>query len=106
MRPSPRAYGTGAAAFQGVGFRDIEGATGSPPLLAALSCGLPEEQGAASPGQAFIQLPEVARRAVREKVQRDLGDTLRAARTFTDRLWAEGPCRARPITTGAGVRVE
>ena len=35
----------------------------------------PFEQGAGSPGQAFVSLPKDARRAVREEVQRDLGDT-------------------------------
>ncbi len=34
----------------------------------------PFEHGAGSPGQAFISLPEEARRAVREEVRRDLGD--------------------------------
>lgn len=35
----------------------------------------PVEQGAGSPGQAFVSLPEEARIAVREEVRRDLGDT-------------------------------
>jgi ubiquinone/menaquinone biosynthesis C-methylase UbiE len=35
----------------------------------------PFEQGAGSPGQAFISLPEEARSAVREEVRSDLGDT-------------------------------
>ena len=35
----------------------------------------PFEQGAASPGQAFIRLPAVARRAVRDEVRSELGDT-------------------------------
>jgi hypothetical protein len=34
----------------------------------------PIEQGAGSPGQAFISLPEAARRAVREELRRELGD--------------------------------
>jgi hypothetical protein len=34
----------------------------------------PFEQGAGSPGQAFVSLPEEARHAVREEVRRDLGD--------------------------------
>jgi hypothetical protein len=34
----------------------------------------PFEQGAGSPGQAFISLPEAARLEVREEVRRDLGD--------------------------------
>jgi hypothetical protein len=34
----------------------------------------PFEQGAGSPGQAFLSLPEEARRAVREEVRHDLGD--------------------------------
>jgi ubiquinone/menaquinone biosynthesis C-methylase UbiE len=35
----------------------------------------PFEQGAGSPGQAYISLSEETRRAVREEVRRDLGDT-------------------------------
>jgi ubiquinone/menaquinone biosynthesis C-methylase UbiE len=35
----------------------------------------PFEQGAGSPGQALVSLPEDARRAVREEVRRDVGDT-------------------------------
>lgn len=35
----------------------------------------PYEEGAGSPGQAFILIPEEVRRAVREEVRRDLGDT-------------------------------
>ena len=35
----------------------------------------PFEQGAGSPGQAYVSLPEKTRRAVREEVRRDLGDT-------------------------------
>jgi hypothetical protein len=35
----------------------------------------PIEQGGGSPGQAFVSLPDAARRAVREEVRRDLRDT-------------------------------
>jgi hypothetical protein len=35
----------------------------------------PIEQGAGSPGQAYVSLPEETRRAVCEEVRRDLGDT-------------------------------
>jgi ubiquinone/menaquinone biosynthesis C-methylase UbiE len=35
----------------------------------------PFEQGGASPGQVLVSLPEETRRAVREEVRRDLGDT-------------------------------
>jgi hypothetical protein len=35
----------------------------------------PFEQGAGSPGQAFVSLSADARHAVREEVRRDLGDT-------------------------------
>lgn len=35
----------------------------------------PFEQGAGSPGQAFVALPDEARRVVREKVRYDLSDT-------------------------------
>lgn len=34
----------------------------------------PFEQGAGSPGQAFVSLPEAARHAVREQVRRELGN--------------------------------
>jgi hypothetical protein len=34
----------------------------------------PIEQGAGSPGQAFVSLPEATRRAVREEIRCDLGD--------------------------------
>jgi hypothetical protein len=35
----------------------------------------PFEKGAGSPGQAFVSLSVEARKAVREEVQHDLGDT-------------------------------
>jgi hypothetical protein len=35
----------------------------------------PFERGGASTGQALTALPEEIRRAIREEVQRDLGDT-------------------------------
>jgi hypothetical protein len=35
----------------------------------------PFEQGGASSGQAYLMLPEAERRAVREEVRRNLGDT-------------------------------
>ena len=35
----------------------------------------PFEQGAGSPGQAFVSLPEETRRSVREEMRRDVGDT-------------------------------
>ena len=35
----------------------------------------PIERGAGSPGQAFVSLPDAVRRAVREELRRELGDT-------------------------------
>ena len=63
--------------FEAAGFRDVEIATEShrfvlPSFDAYFD---PVEQGAGSPGQAFVSLPEEARAAVREDVRRDLGDT-------------------------------
>jgi ubiquinone/menaquinone biosynthesis C-methylase UbiE len=62
--------------FDAADFRDVEFATEShrfvmPSFDAYFE---PYEQGAGSPGQAFISLPEEIRRAVREEVRRDLGD--------------------------------
>ena len=63
--------------FEAANFRDVEitTETHSFTLPSFDVYFAPFEQGAGSPGQAFISLPETARRAVREEVQRDLGDT-------------------------------
>jgi SAM-dependent methyltransferase len=63
--------------FEAADFRDVEMATETrrfalPSFDAYFE---PFEQGAGSPGQAFVSLPEPARHAVREEVRRDLGDT-------------------------------
>ena len=63
--------------FEAPGFRDVEMATEThrfvlPSFDAYFE---PFEQGAGSAGQEFVSLPEPARRAVREEVRRDLGDT-------------------------------
>jgi hypothetical protein len=63
--------------FEVAGFRDVEIATQIhrfvlPSFNAYFE---PFEQGAGSPGQAFVSLPEEARIAVHEEVRRDLGDT-------------------------------
>lgn len=63
--------------FEGAGFRDVEIATEAhrfsvPSFDAYFE---PYEQGAGSTGQAFVRLPQEVRRAVREEVRRDLGDT-------------------------------
>ena len=63
--------------FKAAGFKDVEITTEThrfvlPSFEAYFE---PFEQGAGSPGQAFVSLPENARRAVREEVRRDLGDT-------------------------------
>lgn len=77
-----RVFSLGEAAklkllFEAAGFEDVEIATEChrfvlPSFDAYFR---PFEQGGGSPGQAFILLPEAARRAVREEVRRDLGDT-------------------------------
>jgi len=59
-----------------VGFRDVEIATEAHrftlPSFDAFFA--PFERGGASTGQAYIALPEAARRAVRDEVRRDLDD--------------------------------
>jgi ubiquinone/menaquinone biosynthesis C-methylase UbiE len=62
--------------FGTAGFQDVEITTEAhrfvlPSFKAYFE---PIEQGAGSPGQAFVSLPEEARKAVREEVRRDLGD--------------------------------
>ena len=63
--------------FEAANFRDVEITTETQrftlPSFDAYFA--PIEQGAGSPGQAFVALPEAARRAVREEVRRDLSDT-------------------------------
>ena len=63
--------------LEAAGFKDVEIATEAhrfvlPSFEAYFK---PFEQGAGSPGQAFVSLPEDTRHAVREEVRRDLGDT-------------------------------
>jgi hypothetical protein len=63
--------------FEAAAFRDVEITTeihrfALPSFDAYFK---PVEQGAGSPGQAFVSLSEDARHAVREEVRRDLGDT-------------------------------
>jgi ubiquinone/menaquinone biosynthesis C-methylase UbiE len=63
--------------FEAAAFRDVEITTKSyrfvlPSFDAYFK---PFEQGAGSPGQAFVSLSENARHAVREEVRRDLRDT-------------------------------
>jgi len=63
--------------FEAANFRDVEITTQThrfvlPSFTAYFE---PFEQGAGSPGQAFVSLPEETRRVVREEVRRDLGDT-------------------------------
>jgi len=63
--------------FEAADFRNVEFATEShrfvmPSFDAYFE---PYERGAGSPGQAFVSLSEEVRRAVREEVRRDLGDT-------------------------------
>ena len=63
--------------FEGAGFRDVETTTEAhrfvlPSFEAYFE---PFEQGGGSSGQAYVALPEDERRAVREEVRRNLGDT-------------------------------
>jgi hypothetical protein len=63
--------------FEAAGFKDVEITTEThrfvlPSFEAYFE---PFEQGAGSPGQAFVSLPEDVRHAVREEVRCDLGDT-------------------------------
>ena len=63
--------------FEAADFRDVKITTEThrfvlPSFTAYFE---PFEQGAGSPGQAFVSLPEETRRVVREEVRRDLGDT-------------------------------
>ena len=63
--------------FEGAGLRDVE-TTAKVQRVARPSFAAyfePYEQGGGSLGQAYIALPEEARRTVREEVRRDLGDT-------------------------------
>ena len=78
--------------FEAAGFRDVEIATEVhrfvlPSFNAYFE---PFEQGAGSPGQAFVSLPEEARRAVREDVRRDLGDTGGAIEVEVEYRFASG----------------
>ena len=63
--------------FESAGFRDVEITTETHRFVLPSFATYfePIEQGAGSPGQAFVSLPEEARFAVREEVRRDLGDT-------------------------------
>ena len=77
-----RTFSLGAAArlrslFEGAGFRDVETSTEAhrfvlPSFEAYFE---PFERGGGSSGQAYLMLPEVERRAVREEVRHDVGDT-------------------------------
>ena len=63
--------------FDGAGFRDVETTTEAhvfvfPSFDAYFE---PFERGGGSSGQAYVALPETERRAVREEVRRNLGDT-------------------------------
>ena len=62
--------------FDAAGFRDVEITTETHRFVlpSFKSYFEPFEQGAGSPGQAFVSLPEEARRAVREEIRRELGD--------------------------------
>jgi hypothetical protein len=63
--------------LESAGFRDVEIATEAHrfALPSFATYFEPIEQGAGSPGQAFVSLPKEARFTVREEVRRDLCDT-------------------------------
>jgi ubiquinone/menaquinone biosynthesis C-methylase UbiE len=63
--------------FEAADFRDVEITTEAHRFVLPSfdAYFLPFERGGGSPGQAFISLSVEARKAVREEVQRDLGDT-------------------------------
>jgi ubiquinone/menaquinone biosynthesis C-methylase UbiE len=63
--------------FEAVGFRDVEVATEAHRFLVRSFEAYFEqfERGWGSPGQTYVSLPEETRRAVREDVRRDVGDT-------------------------------
>src|SRR5262245_30466226 len=63
--------------YDGAGFHDVEVTTAAHcfDVRSFEDYFDPVERGWGSPGQAFVSLPEEARRAVREDVQRDVGDT-------------------------------
>lgn len=82
MEASARVFSLGDEAklkslFEATDFRDVEITTERhrfvlPSFDAYFE---PFEQGAGSPGQAYVSLPEETRRVVREEVRRDLRDT-------------------------------
>lgn len=82
MEASARVFSLGdetklKSLFEAADFRDVEITTERhrfvlPSFDAYFE---PFEQGAGSPGQAYVSLPEETRRVVREEVRRDLGDT-------------------------------
>lgn len=78
--------------FEAADFRDVEITTHTrvftlPSFDAYFA---PFAQGAGSPGQAFISLPEAARRAVRDELRRDLGDTGGAIEVEVEYRFASG----------------
>lgn len=80
--------------FEAADIRDVEVATEShrfamPSFDAYFE---PYEQGAGSPGQAFVALPEEIRRAVREEVRRDLGDAGGPIEVEAEIRFATGRC--------------
>ena len=82
MEAATRIFSLGAEAklgslFEAANFRDVEIMTETHRfLLPSFDAYFePFEQGAGSPGQALLSLPEESRRAVREEVRYSLGDT-------------------------------
>ena len=82
MEASARVFSLGdetklRSLFEAAKFRDVEITTETHRfMLPSFDTYFePFEQGAGSPGQAFVPLPEETRRSVREEVRHDLGDT-------------------------------
>jgi len=82
VEAAARTFSLGEAArlrslFEGAGYRDVQTTTEAhrfvlPSFEAFFG---PFERGGGSSGQAYLTLPEAERRAVREEVRRNLGDT-------------------------------
>ena len=78
--------------FEAANFRDVEITTRTKvfTLPSFDTYFEPIEQGAGSPGQAFVSLSEAARRAVREELRRDLGDAGGAIEVEVEYRFASG----------------